>query len=73
MKGEKMADPKRHKTKFIVGDRVVIINVPGYVGTNGVIERITGFINEKYVVKLPNGKVTKPISSRFLAKDKRNN
>lgn len=65
--------PKRHKTKFIVGDRVVIINVPGYVGTKGEIEEVKGLLNEKYVVKLPNGKVTKPISARFLAKDKRNN
>lgn len=64
---------KRHKTRFIVGDRVVIINVPGYLGTNGVIEQVKGIFNETYVVKLPNGKVTKPISSRFLAKDKRNN
>lgn len=67
-----MAEPKRHRTKFIVGDRVVIINVPGYIGTNGVVEEVKGVFNEKYVVMLPNGKVTKPISARFLAKDKRN-
>jgi hypothetical protein len=64
---------KRHKTKFRVGDRVIVINVPGYIGTNGVVEQVKGFLNEKYVVKFPNGKVTKPIPSRFLTKDKRNN
>lgn len=64
---------ERHKTKFIVGDRVVVINVPGYVGTKGEIEEVKGLFSEKYVVKLPNGKVTPPISPRFLTKDKRNN
>lgn len=64
---------KRHKTKFIVGDRVVIINVGAYTGAKGQVIEVKGLFNEKYVVKLTNGAFTIPLKPRFLAKDKRNN
>lgn len=68
-----MVNPKRHKTKFIVGDRVVAINVGNYTGAKGEVVRIVGLFTEKYVVQLDNGTKTIPIKARYLAKDKRNN
>lgn len=65
--------PKRHKTKFVVGDRVVLINLGRYVGTKGEVEEVKGLFNEKYVIRLDDGRLTIPVAPRYLAKDKRNN
>lgn len=73
LKGEVMAK-ERHKTKFIVGDRVVLINLGPFTGIKGQVWEIKGLIGEKYVIKMDGtGKLTAPIKPRFLTRDKRNN
>ena len=64
---------KGTKTTFIVGDLVTLINLGAMSGLKGEVVKVTGLINEKYVVKLKlNGKNTVPLKPRFLTRDKRN-
>lgn len=61
------------KTKFVVGDKVTIINTGVYSGLKGEVVEVKGLINEKYVVKLTvTGSKTIPLKPRFLTRDKRN-
>lgn len=64
---------KSTKTTFIVGDRVVLINLGPLTGMRGEVIQIKGLFPEKYVVEYAPGKKTPPLRARFLAKDKRNN
>lgn len=64
---------KSTKTTFIVGDRVVFINLGPLTGLKGEVVEIKGLFKEKYVVEYAPGKKSVPVSARFLAKDKRNN
>lgn len=65
--------PKRHKTKFIVGDRVVLINLGPYTGIKGEVTRLKGLFSEQYFIETANKRELGPFKSRYLAKDKRNN
>lgn len=61
------------KTKFVVGDKVTIINIGIYSGLKGVVHKVKGLVNEKYVVRLTvTGDLTIPLKAQFLTRDKRN-
>lgn len=65
-----MANPKRHKAKYKIGDKVVAINVGPLTGLKGTVVARVGFFTTKYIVLFPGGKKSKPIKGAYLTLQK---